>query len=206
MKKILIKEIIERGLFSIASSFDKNKWILLKNGDRAPVFLSASKFGSFPELMRKVNKLIIKTIKNKNIVFDQIVGVPYGGLPFSFGVATILRAPCLSIRKEGPKNYDITDELMGVYKKGERILIVENATITANTVIELVNKLRKEGLRIIDVITVVDSGGIARDNLRKHKLSLHALFTWKDLYDAYKRKNLHLIDEKMRNYLDNLFD
>lgn len=168
------------------------------------MFLDTSKFNSLPELTRSVNEFIIKTIKGKKIVFDEIVGAPYGGLPFSYGVATLLRAPCLSIRKEGPKNYSTAGEVLGIYGKGDRVLIIEDATVTGNTVIGFIKKLRKKHLLVSDVITIVDVGGPAKDNLKKQKVSLHALFTWKELYDGYKRKNPRLIGDKMRDYLDNL--
>jgi len=206
MKSDLIKEIIELGLFKVSSSADKNKWILLKNGSRTPVFLDTAKFISYPELIAKVNKFAVKIIKDNNIIFDRIIGAPYGGLPFCYGIANILQAPCLALRKEGPKNYSTAGELLGIYKKGERVLLIEDATVTANTVIEFVKKLRSQGLRVTDVITILDIEKFAKTNLDKHQIRLHSLFTWKDLFGYYKIKNSRLISAKMRIFLDNFIN
>lgn len=202
MKKDIIKEIIDSKLLYISPNVDEKDWILLKNNSRTPIFLDTSKFISFPDLLDKVNHLIIEIIRNKSITFNQIIGIPYGGLPFSYGVTTILKAPGLTIRKEGFKNYSTKGELLGNYNEGDKVLIIEDATVTANTVIEFVNKLKDSNLRIIDVITVLDIEKSAKENLTRLGINLHALFTWKELYESYKKEYPELISEDMKVFLD----
>lgn len=84
MKQTIIQEIINNKLLYVSPSIDKKDWVLLKNNSRTPIFLDTSKFISFPSLLEKVNRFIIKTIKDKSILFDKIIGIPYGGLPFSY--------------------------------------------------------------------------------------------------------------------------
>ena len=202
MKKNIIREIIDNKLLYISPKIDEKDWILLKNNSRTPIFLDTSKFISFPNLLDKVNRLIIEVIKDKSITFDQIIGIPYGGLPFSYGVTTILKVPGLTIRKEGFKNYSTNGELLGNYKKGDKVLIIEDATVTANTVIEFVNKLKDSDLKMNDVITVLDIEKSAKDNLTRLGINLHALFTWKELYESYKKEYPDLISEDMKVFLD----
>jgi orotate phosphoribosyltransferase len=202
MKKDIIKEIINNKLLYIAPNIDKIGWILLKNNSRTPIFLDTSRFISFPGLLEKINRLIIEIIKEKSIIFDKIIGVPYGGLPFSYGVTGLLKVPGLTIRKEGFKNYSTKGELLGNYKKGDKVLIIEDATVTANTVVELVNKLKDSGLNINDVITVLDIEKSAKESLNKLGINLHALFTWKELYENYKQEYSELISADMKVFLD----
>jgi len=202
MKKDIIKEIIDNKLLYISPNVDEKDWILLKNNSRTPIFLDTSKFISFPDLLSKVNNLIIEIIKNKSITFDNIIGIPYGGLPFSYGVTDRLKVPGLTIRKEGFKNYSTKGELLGNYKEGNKILIIEDATVTANTVIEFVSKLKDNGLKINDVITVLDIEKSAKENLARLGINLYALFTWKELYERYKIERPGLISEDMKGFLD----
>jgi len=202
MKNDIIKEIIDNKLLYISPNVDESDWVLLKNNSRTPIFLDTSKFISFPELLHKINQLIIEIIKGKAITFDRIIGVPYGGLPFSYGVTDMLKVPGLAIRKEGFKNYSTKGELLGVYNKGDRVLMIEDATVTANTVIEFVNKLRDNDLEINDVITVLDIEKSAKENLSKLGVNLHALFTWKELYESYKKECPKIISEDMEIFLD----
>jgi len=202
MKQTIIKEIINNKLLYISPTIDEKDWVLLKNNSRTPIFLDTSKFISFPGLLEKVNRLIIEIIRDKSIYFDKIIGIPYGGLPFSYGVTSILKTPGLTIRKEGFKNYSTKGELLGNYKEGDKVLIIEDATVTANTVIEFVNKLKNNNLVVDDVITILDIEKAAKDNLAKLGISLHALFTWRELYESYKKECPNLINEDMKIFLD----
>ena len=202
MKEDIIKEIIDNKLLYISPNTDESDWILLKNNSRTPIFLDTSKFISFPELLDKINRLIIEIIKNESIVFDKVIGIPYGGLPFSYGVAGILKVPGLAIRKEGFKNYSTKGELLGAYNEGDKVLMIEDATVTANTVIEFANKLKDSGLKINDVITVLDIEKLAKENLAKLGINLYALFTWKELYESYKKECPGIISEDMKIFLD----
>jgi uridine monophosphate synthetase len=201
-KKDIIKEIIDNKLLFISHVTDETDWILLKNNSRTPIFLDTSKFISFPDLLDKVNHLIIDIIKDKAITYDKIIGIPYGGLPFSYGVTSLLKAPGLTIRKEGFKNYSTKGELLGHYQTGDQVLIIEDATVTANTVIEFVNKLKDSDLKITDVITVLDIEKSAKENLAALGINLHALFTWRELYESYKEECPEAISDDMIIFLD----
>ncbi|MEI6835771.1 MAG: phosphoribosyltransferase family protein [Candidatus Falkowbacteria bacterium] len=202
MKKDTIKKIIDNKLLYISPNTNEAEWVLLKNNSRTPIFLDTSKFISFPDLLQEVNQMIIEIIKEKTINFDKIIGIPYGGLPFSYGVSCLLKAPGLSIRKEGFKNYSTKGELLGNYQKGDEVLIIEDATVTANTVIEFINKLKDSGLKISHVITVLDIEKSARENLAKLGVNLYPLFTWKELYESYKIERPKFINQDMENFLD----
>lgn len=202
MKKDIIKETIDNKLLYISPNIDERDWVLLKNNSRTPIFLDTSKFISFPELLYKINLLIIDIINNNSIVFDKILGIPYGGLPFSYGVTSVLKMPGLTIRKEGYKDYSTKGELLGNYKKGDNVLIIEDATVTADTVIDFVNKLREKGLEINDVITILDIEKSAKDNLNELGVNLYTVFTWKELYEVYKKEYPDTIAKDMKIFLD----
>lgn len=202
METLITKKIITADLFKIAKTTNKDEWILLKNGSRAPLFLDTAKFISFPKILDEINKLIIKIIKEREVSFDKIVGIPYGGLPFSYGVAYLLESPALAIRKEGAKNYSTAGELLGDYNNGDRVLMIEDATVTANTALEFVNKLSQYGLVVKDIITILDINRGAQEKLAASGIRLHALFTWKDLYEAYKIERPQSLSQEMIIFLD----
>lgn len=120
----------------------------------------------------------------------------------TYGVVNILKTPGLSARKEGFKNYSAKGELFGNYKEGDKVLIIEDATVTANTVIEFVNKLKSNNLVVNDVITVLDIEKTAKDNLAQLGINLYALFTWKELYESYKKTYPDLINKDTKIFLD----
>jgi orotate phosphoribosyltransferase len=114
----------------------------------------------------------------------------------------------LALRKEGAKKdgtMPTAGEILGVYKKGDKVLIVEDAVLSANSVIEFAGRLRKVGLEVTDVLAMVDVGQGAIENLRAQNICLHAMFTWKDIYDFYKNKNLE-INPEVQEYLEKIFN
>jgi orotate phosphoribosyltransferase len=201
-KNSLMRDIIEKNIFVVSSSPDEQNWIPLKNGSRTPLFLDTSKFSSFPDLNDKLNKYVVNIIKEKNILFNEIIGIPYGGLSFSYGVSNIMKVPCLSIRKEGKKNYSTAGELLGVYNKEDVVLLMEDATVTADTAIQFVKKIREYGLAINDIITVIDVGGNAKVNLQKEGVRLHVLFTWAELYEFFKKEKPDYLTDDIKKLID----
>ncbi|MDA3802835.1 MAG: phosphoribosyltransferase family protein [Patescibacteria group bacterium] len=188
-KKHLMKEIIRLNIFKICESPNKEDWVLLKNGSRTPLFLDTSLFNSYPKLSKKINKYIVKLIKKENINFNKIMGLPYGGLLFGYGVANILNIPYLAIRKEGKKNYSTKGNLLGLRSANETILLIEDATVTANTALDFIKTLRNNNLIINDIITIIDIEKGAKKNLFNKNVNLYSLFTWRDLYELYQRYN-----------------
>lgn len=81
-------------------------------------------------------------------------------------------------------------------------MLIEDATVSANTAIDFAKKLRKKGLIVKDVVTILDVGKSAKDNLKKEGIRLHPLFTWKVLYDYFKDKNAGLISREMELVLN----
>jgi orotate phosphoribosyltransferase len=204
MKNQVIKKIIELELFKVAKSFDKKDWILLKNGERVPVFLDTAKFISYPELQKKISALIFDLVKDNNIKFDKILGIPYGGLFFSYNLSAYKNIPCLAIRKEGAKKYSTSGEILGVYQKKERVLLIEDACVTGRTAISFIERIRKKDLVVKDVISILDIGGPAKTNFRKRKVKLYSLFDWSELYTNYRKKNILSMNEDLVNFLDKL--
>lgn len=184
-----MKEIIRLNIFKICESPNKEDWVLLKNGSRTPLFLDTSLFNSYPKLSKKINKYIVKLIKKENINFNKIMGLPYGGLLFGYGVANILNIPYLAIRKEGKKNYSTKGNLLGLRSANETILLIEDATVTANTALDFIKTLRNNNLIINDIITIIDIEKGAKKNLFNKNVNLYSLFTWRDLYELYQRYN-----------------
>ncbi len=187
IKDSLVQEIIDLGLFVVFDSKDKSKWFKMKNGVFTQYFINLPILMSHPELLDKINRFAIQIIENEKISFDRIMGIPYGALPFAYGIVTNMKVPCIAARKEGKKSYGISGALMGEFKKGETVLFIEDATATAKTVIEYANRLKEYSLLVKDVIVICDTEQTGRQNLNKHNIKLHNLFAWSDFVEVYKK-------------------
>jgi orotate phosphoribosyltransferase len=186
-KNTLIKEIIDLELFVVFDPNDKSQWFILKDESPTQYFLDNKKIMSFPRLFKKINQYIVQIIRKENLKFNRIMGIPYGGLPFAYGIADMIEAPCLAIRREGKRKYGTKSDLLGIFEKGERVLFIEDAIVTAQTVISFAKRLKQDDLLVTDVVSIIDAKKTGRKNLEKYGINLHSLFIGNDFVDFYKK-------------------
>lgn len=65
-------------------------------------------------------------------------------------------------------------------RKGDRVVIVDDVTTTAGSSIRAIEEVEKLGCTVVKVITVVDRGQGAAENLARKKLELDSLFSRED--------------------------
>lgn len=206
-EKILTENAVDMGLFRVVPSMDRQTWFPLKSG-QGPLFFDTSKIIAHPDFMKDLVQFAIEKIKSEKISYNLIAGIPYGGMPLSYSLAFELKAPCLTIRKDGAKKTGTmatADEILGIYKKGDKVLLIEDAVSSASSAIEFTGRVRGAGLLVADVLAIVDVGRGAGENLKAKDICLHSIFQWKNLYECYKMKKPNTLDPEVKKYLDNMF-
>jgi len=193
-KETLINEIIDKGLFVVFDYRDKSQWFELKDGSFSQFFFDMSRIVSHPAIFEKINQYAVETIKENGLVFNRIMGIPYGGLPFAYGIASSIKAPCIAARREGKKKYGTKGDFLGEFKKGDRVLFIEDAIATAKTVMSFAKRLKEDGLIVKDVVALLDTELTGRQNLNDYGIDLYNLFTWNDFVKAYKKSSQNKIN------------
>ena len=87
---------------------------VLKNGDVSPIYIDLKNIISYPYIINKISKIIWEKIKD--IEFNNICGVPYGGIPISTIISSNNNIPLLMLRKE-KKKYGTAKQIEGMYKE-----------------------------------------------------------------------------------------
>lgn len=107
-------------------------------------------------------------------------------LPIATLLSVKIDQPMLIRRKEA-KAYGTKKLIEGKFTAGERCLIIEDVVTTGSSIIETVNDLRSEGLRIEDAIVVVnrEQGGV--QNISQQGIVLHSMFTLSYLLEVLKK-------------------
>ena len=184
-------ELIEK-LFDIgAVKFGEFK---LKSGIMSPIYVDLRVIVSYPEILKSVSEAMWEKINN--LEFDLICGVPYTALPIATAMSITHNLPMVMRRKE-IKDYGTKKAIEGAFTAGQKVLIVEDLVTSGLSVFETSEPLEHEGLKISDVVVLLNREQGAEENLKNKNLNLHAVFTITELLTVLLKNNK--IDENIYN-------
>uniref|UniRef100_A0A0K8TMZ9 Uridine 5'-monophosphate synthase n=1 Tax=Tabanus bromius TaxID=304241 RepID=A0A0K8TMZ9_TABBR len=158
----------------------------MKVGVNSPVYFDLRVIVSYPPLMDKITNLLVDFMNEKMIKCDHICGVPYTALPVATLMSIKQNLPMLVRRKE-VKNYGTKKIIEGLYKAGDKCVIIEDVVTSGSSVLETVRDLRNEGIEVTDVIVVVDREQGGAKNIHEESVRMHSLLTLSYLLDTLKK-------------------
>lgn len=143
-----------------------------------PYYIDLRRIISKPQLFHQVLEAYARL--TRSLTFDRIAGIPYGSLPTATGLALKLNHPMIYPRKE-VKAHGTRRLVEGQYEPGETALVIDDVLITGKSVLEGIQKLESSGLRVTDIVVLIDHEGGVRDKMRAHGYRAHAVFTLSDI-------------------------
>jgi uridine monophosphate synthetase len=143
-----------------------------------PYYIDLRRIISNPQLFHQV--LEAYAVLTQPLKFDRIAGIPYGSLPTATGLALKLNHPMIYPRKE-VKAHGTRRLVEGDYQPGETALVIDDVLITGKSVLEGIQKLETSGLRVTDIVVLIDHEGGVRDKMQAHGYQAHAVFTLSDI-------------------------
>ena len=155
----------------------------LKSGLQSPIYIDLRQLITYPVLMRMVCQAFTDTLQTLN--FDRIAGLPYAALPIATLIGQMGNWPMIYPRKE-VKEYGTKANIEGIYESGEQIVIVDDLATTGGSKFEAIDKLVSAGLKVKDVVVLIDRQSGAGEALAEKGYKLHAVLQFTDLLQYWR--------------------
>jgi uridine monophosphate synthetase len=155
----------------------------LKSGIQSPIYIDLRRLAGYPGLLSQVASAYLPILHK--LSFDRLAALPYAAIPITTAISLLGNWPMIYPRKE-VKTYGTQAEIEGIFSPGERAVVIDDLTTTGGSKFEAIEKLTSAGLRVHDVVVLIDRQSGAAGTLAQAGYQLHAVFTLKGLLDEWE--------------------
>jgi uridine monophosphate synthetase len=174
----------------------------LKSGLKSPIYIDLRRIITYPKLLQQIAEAYLPILRN--LSFDRIAGLPYAAIPIATAISLQGNYPMIYPRKE-VKTYGTKAEIEGDFNTGEIALVIDDLATTGGSKFEAIEKLTAVGLKVKNVVVLVDRQSGAKESLEQAGYSMHAVLTITQLLDYWEETGKVEKDkiEETRKFLEN---
>ncbi len=155
----------------------------LKSGLKSPIYIDLRQIITYPKLLEQIGASYLPLLKQ--LSFDRIAGLPYAAIPIATAVSLQGNYPMIYPRKE-VKTYGTKAEIEGEYHADETVVVIDDLATTGGSKFEAIEKLTAVGLKVKDVVVLVDRQSGAKESLAQAGYSMYAVLTITQLLEHWE--------------------
>jgi len=138
---------------------------------------------TYPSLLAQVASAYLPVLEK--LKFERLAGLPYAAIPIVTAISLQTGYPVIYPRKE-IKTYGTKAEIEGEYQAGETAVVIDDLTTTGESKFEGIEKMTNAGLKVKDVVVLIDRQSGAKEALSGAGYRLHAVLTIAELLDYWE--------------------
>ena len=170
----------------------------LKSGIESPFYVDLRPLASDPKILKKLANYLLEMLPLDN--FDIICGVPYAALPMATAMSLESYIPLIIKRKEA-KSYGTKKLIEGIYEKGQNCLLVEDVITSGKSLVETIDEVENEGIKVSDIVVVLDRQQGGKEKLEAKGYTVHSLFNISEVVEILRAVN-YIDDEEVARIQD----
>ncbi len=122
----------------------------------------------------------------RELEYDCLAGIPLAAVALTSSMADIIGIPQITPRMDR-KTHGQIRKIDGVYQEGEVVLVVDDLITRADTKLDAIQVLEKNGLVVKDVVVIFDREQGGTEQLAEKGYALHAALKIKPTLKFYAR-------------------
>ncbi len=165
----------------------------LKSGASSPIYLDLRLLASHPDVLAQVARAYVRVLER--LEYHRLAAIPYAALPIGTAVALETGRPLIYPRREA-KEYGTRKVIEGEFRPGETAVVLDDVITTGASKVEALSSLKEAGLRVQDVVVLIDREQGGKADLEGRGYRLHAVMTITEMVEALSREGLITGDQR----------
>ena len=168
---------------------------VLHSGQRSPIYLDLRMLVSRPDVLAQVARAY--GVLLQGLAFDRLAAIPYAALPIGSAVALLTGRPLIYPRREA-KAHGTGRLIEGAWSPGQTVVVLDDLVTTGASKLEAIRPLEEAGLRVRDIVVLIDREQGGRAALEAAGYRVHALLGMRQILASLRRQGRISQDERER--------
>ncbi len=151
------KTIAEKLLQINAIKLSPDKPFTWASGWKSPIYCDNRKSLSFPLIRDLIKTEMCNTISASFPKANLLAGVATAGIAWGAMAADQLKLPYIYVRPK-PKEHGLSNQIEGYYKKGMKVVVIEDLISTGKSSLGVVQVLKNSGLEVDGLVSIFNYG------------------------------------------------